>query len=651
MSAPIDQLPPDTPPASASIAQSRSRAAPHTAPPLPEGAGVEGLDFLLSPRVTRGATGGAYEGKPDDPLYRQLKVYALDPSASMLEGAVAVVNVPYEPLGPGPTGALLRVVDDGFGAERPNEPLDLEDRLLLVKQGLTPSVTEPSFRAQMAYAVCTMTYGAFRHALGREVAWGFGRGGGPDVNRLIVKSCVEGTRNAFYDPARGELRLGAFEADEQVEGRNVGKGRVSTALIHDIVVHEMSHALLDGLRARFMYPSNPDVLAFHEGFADLVAIFQRFTYRDVVRAALETARGELGSVSVLSQIGKQFAETAGFGSALRSAVLDPQQLEKDSEEKDPHKRGEVFVAAVFKAFTTVYQRKSQPLIRLATNGTGILAPGRIPDLLANQLAELAAKLAGQFLSICIRAIDYCPPVDITFGEYLRAVITADRDLVRDDPWAYREAWVDGFRTFGIKPTDVVGLTEDALRWRGPDIPVPDASRLAFANLRFNGDPGRPASAAELRTQGAAFGALVADPKYRGAFGLAGSGDRDLEGDKVDVPSVESVRSSRRIGPDGQIVFDLVAEVTQRRIVKPRDGAPGFDFFGGATVLIDPKGRVRYLVRKSVLNGRRLDAQREFVKRSGDRFFLVSPIVDGMALPRPQGFRLLHEITRPNASSK
>jgi hypothetical protein len=28
----------------------------------------------------------------------------------------------------------------------------------------------------------------------------------------------------------------------------------------------------------------------------------------------------------------------------------------------------------------------------------------------------ASKLASH-LTICVRAIDYCPPVDITFGEY------------------------------------------------------------------------------------------------------------------------------------------------------------------------------------------------------------------------------------------
>lgn len=42
------------------------------------------------------------------------------------------------------------------------------------------------------------------------------------------------------------------------------------------------------------------------------------------------------------------------------------------------------------------------------------------------------QIASQFLAVCIRAIDYCPPIDITFGKYFRAVITADLDLVPDD---------------------------------------------------------------------------------------------------------------------------------------------------------------------------------------------------------------------------
>ena len=42
-----------------------------------------------------------------------------------------------------------------------------------------------------------------------------------------------------------------------------------------------------------------------------------------------------------------------------------------------------------------------------------------------------------------------PPFDITFGDYLRALITADLDLVPDDPRKYRVAIIESFRRHGI----------------------------------------------------------------------------------------------------------------------------------------------------------------------------------------------------------
>ena len=172
------------------------------------------------------------------------------------------------------------------------------------------------------------------------------------------------------------------------------------------------------------------------------------------------------------------------------------------------------------------------------------------------------------------------------GEYLRAVLTADRDLVPDDPWAYREARIDAFRNHGIYPSGVTSLFEDALLWLPPEHPIPNAESLNFASLRFQGDPARPASAEELRRQACAFGDLVSRPEFIDHFGMVAPGWH--EGEEIDRPCVHSIRSSRRVGPQGQVVFDLVAEVTQRRIVT-RHGER-FTFYGGSTVILGPDGK-------------------------------------------------------------
>jgi len=104
------------------------------------------------------------------------------------------------------------------------------------------------------------------------------------------------TQSAYYDPRHGELRFGSFDTASTVSGRNVPGGKISLVLSHDVVVHEMSHAMLDGLRSHILHPSNLDVLAFHEGFADLIALFQRFTYKEIVgRATRPQLRSSAGT--------------------------------------------------------------------------------------------------------------------------------------------------------------------------------------------------------------------------------------------------------------------------------------------------------------------------------------------------------------------
>jgi hypothetical protein len=266
----------------------------------------------------------------------------------------------------------------------------------------------------------------------------------------------------------------------------------------------------------------------------------------------------------------------------------------------------VLVAAVFEAFITVFKRKTARYLRLATHGSAQLPPGVIPADLQRILAEEASQLANQFLTVCIRAIDYCPPCDLTFGEFLRALTTADYDLVPDDPWGYREALIDAFWRREIYPPHVTSLYEDALLWRPTRRQMPPIDELTFAALRFEGDPCRPAGAGELRRQACALGEIVTHPAYMEEFGLARRGHPDLKGDAVNLPRIESIRSARRVGPNGQIVFDLIAEVTQRRTASGNNGRAECDYYGGATVILGPDEKIRYAISKSVLGKERRD---------------------------------------------
>ena len=61
-----------------------------------------------------------------------------------------------------------------------------------------------------------------------------------------------------------------------------------------------------------------------------------------------------------------------------------------------------------------------------------------------RLTREVCDTAADVPHMCIRALDYCPAIDITFGEYLRAIVTADRDLSPEDPVGRRVAFMQAF---------------------------------------------------------------------------------------------------------------------------------------------------------------------------------------------------------------
>src|SRR5204862_367071 len=95
---------------------------------------------------------------------------------------------------------------------------------------------------------------------------------------------------------------------------------IFTAVSHDIVAHETTHALLDGVHRRFREATNPDVFAFHEAFADIVALFQHFTLPEALAHQIAATRGDLEKQNLLGQLAVQFGEATGRYGALRDYI-------------------------------------------------------------------------------------------------------------------------------------------------------------------------------------------------------------------------------------------------------------------------------------------------------------------------------------------
>jgi len=591
--------------------------------------------YEISERVTRQAAVRPYQRDGHGPLVRPLRIYTLDPSVSDRLGGVATVAVPYEKLAPGPAGSLFEVRCDGAPAPLTATALDLDDPHVLLSSGLAPTPSDGRFHLQMVYAVCSLTYAAFRRALGRDIGWAI-EPAADGVVRLVVRPFGFRGRNAGYSREAGDLSFGYFHAGKTPAGFTVQQGLICTALSHDIIAHETTHALLDGLRSSFLTPTNVDVPAFHEGFSDLVALFLHFTYPDVVEQAMRNSGGSLARMTLLTDLAREFGyarpRRGGEAAALRSGVdvegvaaFDADVLPSDhggptlyDPEMEPHALGSVLVSAVFEAFVTIVRRKAERYLRIAgvSAETAARAPGA--DALVRAIAQEASDVASQFLTICIRAIDYCPPADIEMGEYLRALITADADVEPTDKWGFREALMRSFRRRQIFPAHVQFMTEAAVRWQSPGTAL-SVPGLAFRDLRFDGEPGRPADAKELTRQAHALGRFVTDPRHASVFKLVAPGAKLPKGVvQASPPLVQSVRVTRRAAPDGRILFDLIGEVTQSCTVQ--QGADMFDMTGGCTVVIDPDGAVRYAIYKRFDSEARRTRQHDAVRGPLARFW-------------------------------
>jgi hypothetical protein len=538
---------------------------------------------------------------PTRPRIRKLTILAQDPSVQV-NGKIlrAQVEIPAEELGPGPWGYRVHVVDYDASIGTLYQPIkypSLEnengDADPFRKATDARLLSDPNFHAQNAYAIVMRILARFEFALGRRVSWGF------YGHQIKVAPHAFADANAFYSEDDQSLMFGYFPGRERM---------VFCCLSHDIVAHETAHALLDGLRQRYTDPSSPEQAAFHEGFADVVALLSVFALPAIVSTVIDLnlsgnnptqiARKNLTIealrksllLGLAKEMGQELPELRG-DALRRSAELTPDRSYiKQPEFFEPHRRGEIFVAAVMNTFLTVWAKRLESL--------GQVAPGRLDR---GRVVEEGSMIADYLLTMVIRALDYAPPVNLEFCDFLSAVLTSDREINPDDSrYHFRDKLRESFVSYGIDAASA-GTEEEPGTWSpfGADL---DYGLTHFESLQRDRDE---------------------------VFRLIWQNRNLLDLYENAYSRVLSVRPCLRIGPDGFALRETVAEYMQivdlqagelkrLRIPVPDDMPKDQEIrlYGGGTLIFDEYGKLKYHVSNKLNNRERQGRRIEYLWRFG-----------------------------------
>lgn len=552
---------------------------------------------------------------------------AQDPSVKDKKGNILMskIRIPREIVQPGPIGYRVQVVDFDattgtfYGAHE--LPQSFENEPSGWKNGQTAIVTDYRFHAQNVYALVMKTLARFEYALGRRVGWSF------RTHQLKIAPHGMFDANAFYAPDVEGLVFGYFSG--------LRGGNVYACLSHDVVVHETTHALLDALRERYLDPSSPDQAAFHEGFADVIALLSVFAQHELVQELLRRGRTRTRGVGrdmihvsdvtvdalkrsalfgLAEQMGREMENVRG--NALRNSAtlpLDP-NLRNSAEFLEPHRRGELLVAAVLHAFVTAWAKR---VAGLAPPGTPVHSLSRV--------AEEGADIAEVLVTMWIRALDYMPPVHVEFGDALSGALTADTEArPNDSRFQLRALTVAAFKAYGMKPAANTpdgtwdhppeGLDYDGVRFESMRTDKDEVFRFLWENrdklqLRDNAYTEvlsvRPCT--RVGEDGFTLRETVAE-----YYQVARLTPVEILRLKVELPegwvqelkeyqSASQARRAKALG-NGETSSDVGDE-----LVTP--------LYGGGTLIFDDYGRLKYWIHNDVF-GRRQSSRLAYLYEAG-----------------------------------
>jgi hypothetical protein len=264
-----------------------------------------------------------------------------------------------------------------------------------------------SFQQVNAFATVLRTMYMYEEpdALGRRLTWSFG------APQLLVVPRAGEMANAFYERESHSLQL--FHISRS------GKPPACACLSRDIIAHETGHAILDGIAPDLYSSLTPQSLALHEAIADLTALLMSFRSGKLRQAVLKATNGSIADSTAFATVAPEFGmarDPTGAARYLRS-LLNQKTLDRSDTSLDengvpnrvnryePHSLSEALSGALYTVMVKIHGA-------LTTDFSG---------------SGKALFVGGErFKRMILRALDYLPPGEVSFGDYGRAILASDQ---------------------------------------------------------------------------------------------------------------------------------------------------------------------------------------------------------------------------------
>ncbi len=276
--------------------------------------------------------------------------------------------------------------------------------------------------------------------LGRKLTWG-----NPNMDYLEISPHEGVMENAYYAEGKGAIKI--FYMSKVDSSGDVRVYRL--AKDPDVVTHEMGHAILDAVRDSYNESFNPETSAFHEAFADTMALLTAASNRKVRRASIEgkelkeenplvhIAEG-FGKASSLSTLWDLFLKLSPFGNFVdfiekysklkRDYLRDLNnsfkykpflELQFTPKEKDPVKRLEKWQSQLYGEPHNYSRVFSGAMWDLITNTYKTLRDkGEKPERALREATDQVAK-------VLLKGLDLAPVTNPSFKDIAIAMLASD----------------------------------------------------------------------------------------------------------------------------------------------------------------------------------------------------------------------------------